>query len=268
MSHVFSTPPGEQGSQRISADEAKQLIRGHQNREAALEGSVTVKDMAETLGLPEWQVEQMVRELRSRPPVTDAPMSSSAWLKTQLWKWVLAAVAASALLPGISALSNIIDKDPFHLSGPPRNRATNTDGIYRHSVVELGRKLGMTATPGFSYRIEYGTMDAAANGDSRHYVDSEELSPENKLIIQKQYANSILQGFDKAIGNTAPDWINGEAVGIVHPNYYDAGTADSFDFTLKKDAFPFDPDKNPESKKLQDEMLQHIQAHWDDIMSD
>ena len=264
---MFSnTPPGD-GSQRISAEEARELIRGHQNREATeLPGSVTVQDMAEVLNLPVWQVEQMVSQLRNRPPVTGSPISSRDWLRTQLWKWVLVAVAVMSIGPGIRSAVDALGKSSIFgssgVSGPNRR---DTDGIYDHASVALGRELGMTATPGFSYKIKYGTLEAAANGDSKHFIHlTDEMSKENLNLIQEQYTNSILEGFSKAVAKYPPEWVNGEAPATVKPNYYPAGFADPIDITLEKNGFPYSPDSES-GKAMHDKLLQSIKDHWDDI---
>lgn len=261
---MFSnTPPGD-GSQRISAEEARELIRGHQNREAAeLPGSVTVQDMAEVLNLPVWQVEQMVNQLRNRPPVSGAPISSRDWLKTQLWKWVLVAVAVISIGPGIQ--SGVKALTTLGSRGRVGTNRTQSDGIYDHASVALGREIGMTSTPGFSYKIKYGTVEAAANGDSKHYIEvSDDMSKENLNLIQEQYTNAILDGFSKAVAKYPPEWVNGEAPATVKPNYYPGGFADPIDVILEKNGFPYAPDSDS-GKAMHDKLLQAIKDHWDDI---
>jgi len=299
---MFSNPQ-EQGSQRISADEAKQLIRSHQNREAELQNSVTVQDMSETLNLPTWQVQQMVAEMRSHPTPMGAPMAGSTWLKTQLWKWVLAAIAVISFGPGLMAGVRGIDNafGKFGSGGRGHNRATVDDGIYDHDVVMLGRSFGMKSPPGFSYKIKYGTVEAAANGDSEHYVRVKTLSEENVAIAQEQYTEAILDGFGRAILKAPPEWVDGKAIGEVKPNYYPGGLAKAIDITLDQKAFetktqipapvappsteiepgtptapiplpdppqaeksPFKAD-SPEGKAMHDRLLQAIQEHWRDI---
>ena len=261
VSHVFSSGKGPD-AQTLSAEEARQLIREHQNREAALEGTVTVQAMAETLGLPTWQVEQMVQTMRNRPPVVGQPMASGTWLKTQLWKWVLLAVIVMCIGPAIGNSISNLDKSGWTSSGGNRKFR---DGIYDHASVVLGREIGMTSTPGFSYKIKYGTIEAAANGDSDHYIHiSDEMSKENLNLIQEQYTNAILDGLNKAIAKYPPDWVNGEAPATVRPNYYPAGTADPIDLPLNKEAFPYDPNSQA-GKELHDRLLQSIKDHWSDI---
>ena len=218
--------------------------------------------MAETLGLPTWQVDQMVQDLRAKQKLPNAPISSSMWLKTRLWLWAGIAI----LVIGMSgAVSRGFNFAPPNFRPPVRANRTQTDGIYPHEVAQAGRDLGLKAPPGFSYRIKYGTLDAAANGDSKHYVPADELSPENVAIMQEQYTNDIIDGFGKAIAKAPPEWVNGDAVGAVKPNYYDAGLADWIDITLNKDAFPYDPASSA-GKQLHDKLLQDIKEHWDDIL--
>jgi len=141
----------------------------------------------------------------------------------------------------------------------------NQDGIYDHASVVLGRSLGMACSPGFSYKIKYGDVEAAANGDSEHYIHvDDDTSKENLNLIQEQYVNSILDGLNKAVAKYPPDWVNGEAPATVKPNYYPAGFADQIDFPLKKDAFPYDPN-SPAGKEMHDRLLQAIKDHWSDI---
>jgi hypothetical protein len=265
VSHVFSNPPQGNGSQQISAEEAKQLIRIHQNREAALEGSVTTQALAEALGLPVWQVEQMVRDMRNRPPMAYQPMSSATWLKKRLWIWALAAICVLGMVSALGPLGKALDGISLEGPGSFGGNRTGRPGIYRRSVFEQGLAFGMTAPPGFSYKIKYGTVEAAANGDSDNYVSSKNLSPASLKIVQEEYTRSILDGFDRAIKQQPPNWVNGEAVGEIRPNYYDAGFADPFDFPLKKEAFPYKAD-SPAGKEMHDRLLQAIQSHWVDIM--
>lgn len=226
--------------------------------------------MAETLGLPDWQVEQMVREMRSRPPVVGGPMPGGQWLKTQLWKWAV----ASVLLLGIGTggfgqfdnLGNWIGKSVSRKGFPGKSNRAFNDGIYRHTVAEQGRAFGMKAPPGFSYEIIYGTVDAAANGDSENYLHVETLSKDNLAIIQEQYTNDIIDGFDKAIKNVPPDWVSGQSVGIVKPNYYPGRFADPIDITLNKDAFPYDP-ASKAGKALHSQLLDKIKDHWENIIT-
>lgn len=223
-----------------------------------------MQDMAELMGLPVWQIEQRVAELRARPPVanSNAPMPGSVWLKTQLWKWALAAVLVVGLGAGIGFDNNLKGLTAQGWKDPA-NRTT-TDGIYDHDSVVLGRQLGMTAPPGFSYKIKYGTLEASANGDSKHYVHVDRLTKENLELIQEQYARAILDGLGKATAKVPPEWIDGKAVALVKPNYYDANLADPLDITLEKDGFPYSAD-HPASKKMHDDLLRAIKEHWNDI---
>jgi hypothetical protein len=267
VSHVFSTPPQGSGSQRLSADEAKQLIRTHQNRETEVPGSVTVQDMAEALGLPTWQVEQMVQEMRSRPRQGGQPMPAKEWLIKKLWIWALASIAVLAIgTGGFGAVGNL-DKS-FNFNGlfdsKPKPNRTQSDGIYEHAPVVKGRELGMAAPPGFSYIIKYGTLEAAANGDSKNYIHAEDLDSERTAIAQEAYTRFIIDGLDKAVAKVPPQWVDDAAIAVVTPNYYPAGYADSIDITLKKAAFPYDP-ASPAGKEFHDQLLKDIQDHWKDI---
>ena len=271
MSYAFSNPQGQDA--RISADEAKQLIREHQNREAQLDTSVTVQAMAETLNLPVWQVQQMVNNMRHQPPVVGQPMPSGVWLKTQLWKWALAAVIAAGIGTGGFGTANRLGDafsrlTPTGWTAPSANR-TQSDGIYGHDEVMLGRKLGMTCIPSFSYKFKYDSFEAAANGDSKHEMSTDEagdLSDEDRAIIQEQYTQKILDGLNRAVANTAPDWTSGEALVTVTPNFYDGGYAKAFDLTLKQNAFG--PKADPAAQQaLHDALLQDIKVHWDDMVS-
>lgn len=255
VSHVFSSQDQDPGPQRLSAEEAKELIRNYQHREAALDSQVTIQDMAETLGLPTWQVAQMVQDLRAKQQFPSAPMPAGEWLKTRLWMWALAAV-------GVMAIASSYDR--LTPSLPHRPNRDVSDGIYDHDKVVQGRAFGMTSPPGFSYEIKYDNVDAAANGDSRHYMPVDDLSPTNRAIIQGEYADAIADGMGKAVAHVPPHWVNGEAVGRFRPNYYDAGLADGIDLTLHQDAFPYDP-KTPAGKALHDEILKDVQDHWGDI---
>src|SRR4029077_12436 len=131
-------------------------------REAALDGQVTVQDMAETLGLPTWQVAQMVQDLRAKQQVMPRqPMPAGEWLKRRLWIWALIAVILMGGR-GIGIFSLI--NNGFHPNFPPLLHRPNrvvSDGIYDHDKVVQGRAFGMKSPPGFSYEILYGTVDAA-----------------------------------------------------------------------------------------------------------
>lgn len=265
MSHVFSSQDQDPGPQRLTPEEAKALIRNYQHREAALDGQVTVQDMAETLGLPTWQVAQMVGELRAKQQLPNAPMPAAEWLRTRLWIWALAALAVLAISRG-GIFGRI-----FHVPNLPTGRSVfsrqdriNTDGIYDHDKVVLGRSLGMKAPAGFSFEIKYGAIDAAINGHSKHYVNIDDLSGSSLAIIQEEYANDIVDGFNKAISKLPPDWADGKTVAMFRPNYYDGGLADPIEITLPKEAFPVDVN-SPAGKALHDEILKDLKDNWSDV---
>ncbi len=265
VSHVFSSQDQDPGPQRLSVEEAKELIRNYQHREAAFDEQVTVQDMAETLGLPTWQVAQMVQDLRAKQLLPGEPMPAGEWLKKRLWIWALAAVAVM----GIASSYNRFTPHIPHAA----NRVV-TDGIYDHDKVVQGRAFGMTAPPGFSYEVKFDNVDAAANGDSKHYMPVDDLSDTNRAIIQGEYADAIADGFGRAIVRVPPHWVDGQAVGRFRPNYYDAGLADGIDITIPQDAYPadakspsgYDP-KSPAGKAFRDEILKDVKEHWDDITS-
>jgi hypothetical protein len=139
-----------------------------------------------------------------------------------------------------------------------------SDGIYDHDTAALGTQFGMAAPPGFSYEIQYDGVAAAANGDTKHYDEVDEMSKADVSQLEETYTTAILDGLRKAISQTAPNWVDGKAVGVVKPNYYPGDTAAPIDLTLKKDAFPYDASK-PASKELHEKLLQAIKDHWGDI---
>lgn len=248
------------------------MIRNYQHREAVLDSQVTVQDMAETLGLPTWQVANMVQELRDSGQQVGArtPMPASEWLKKRLWIWATLAVLAFCITPG-GPIGRLVHVPPIHVNLPPNAKAMFsdqdrfvTDGIYDHDKVVQGRALGMKSPAGYSFEIKYGALDAAINGHSKHYVSADDLSDSELAIVQGEYANDIVDGFNRAITKLPPDWVDGKTVATFRPNYYGSGLADPIDITLDKSAFPYDPN-SPAGKALHDEILKDLKDHWSDI---
>lgn len=277
MGHVFSSPQDNSGNQRLTAEEAKELIRNHQSREVEMDGRVSVKDLAETLNVPTWQVEQMVQEMRSKSrqaqqPTPGGPMPSSVWLKTRLWIWAAISLGGMWLTGhGIGAAIRGISHIPAFVNLPhiqtPKIRINNggTPSLnYPSSAMEMGEKLGIQAPGGFSYKIAEGNLTAAVLGEKHSYMKVAKLSDENVTLVQKQYAENILQAFDKAVAKNPPTWIDGEAVALMELNYYPGGSPVSVDLTLNKRAFPVTP-SNPASAALRKQILEGIEDNWDEV---
>lgn len=254
----FSSDPA---SQSLTPEEARELIRGYAEPGNAPPAGITVGALAETLGISNEQAQDMVRNLRARQTMPQ-PLPNSVWLKTRLWIWVLLAVIALSL-SGFGILGSIADK-AAGLGTPAPNR-TVTRGIYSEAVAAQGRALGAKAPPGFSYRIQYGTMDAGVNGDSKKFIDVEDLSSEGVALLQLQMAEDIMKAIDSAIKIEKPNWVEGKAPAVIVPNYYDGGFGESFDLTLEEKAFPYKPETF-EGQKVRGELLADLKQHWDDII--
>lgn len=273
MSHVFSSSPENVGNQRLTPDEVKQLIRNHHTQDANLEGRVSVQDMAETLGVPVWQVEQMVQQMRSnqQPSAPGGPMPSAKWIKSRLWIWAAISLGGMWLTGhGIGAAIQGISHIPAFVNLPhiptPKIRLNNgTPGVhYTSEAKSLGEELGIHAPGGFSYKIAEGDVTAAVLGETSNYLRVANLTDTNTELIQKQLAEDILQAFDKTVAKHPPTWIDGEAVALMELNYYPGGPPVMVDLTLEKHAFPI-KDTNPESVALRKEILEGIQENWDEV---
>jgi len=138
-----------------------------------------------------------------------------------------------------------------------------SDGIYSHTEVVAGKKLGLTCIPGFSYQIKYDSLGLAVNGDSKS-VDLNDLSTENVEIVRQKYADAIVDGLSLAVSKQPPSWYKGQAPCVIRPNFYDAGMADPFDITLNQSDFPYDP-TSVSGRALHNKIVKEITDHWQDI---
>lgn len=276
---MFLTIGSDPGDPRITADEAKELIKNHQSRDAQMDGRVTVKDMAETLGVPEWQVQQMVHDLRAQNALMpNPPISSTDWLKKRLWLWAVVAVGGMWLFGvGFPAMLPKSGKaSPFALARkwiPTAKVVSFTAGGNRSTVhyggdsKDLGKELEYKAPAGFSYKVVVGDSEGAILGDSDNYLEVKAMSKENIEILQKRLAGDIADAIDKTVKEEEPEWTEGRAIGMMEPNYYPGGPPVPIDLTLRKEAFPMS-DSNPASARLKDQILQNLKANWEKVTNE
>ncbi|MEA2552557.1 MAG: hypothetical protein QOJ65_733 [Fimbriimonadaceae bacterium] len=196
------------------------------------------------------------------------PIPAKKWLKTRLWIWVVLCVGGLWLAgSGIAAFVQGVGEVPLILSrlSLPTQKSIFGNGRstihYNSEAKSLGKKLGLNAPAGFSYKTVVGAHEAAILGDKDTYIRVSKMSKENVDLAQKELAQDVLDAFDKMIAKAPPAWIDGKAIAEMELNSYPGGPPVAVDLTLTEDAFPLVED-NAAAATLRATILKEIKGAW------
>ncbi len=243
-------------------DEAKELIRIHQHREAHLDAGVTVRDMAETLGLPDAEVQEMLNGLRARKRIVAQPIFTPGHRRNHR---LLPTVAMMAVLLTTAFVVILVSAvNPFGREDSTTYPSYAGENLYAHDAVLAGKRLGITAPAGFSYEIRIDADDVATLGSIKHFIPMADITPENSHVFQEELTNDVIDALNKMVAQSPPKWVNGEAVAEALSNYYLGGDPVPSTYTVRKSQFPYKP-SSPEGKALHDSVLNSIKENWEKI---